>query len=115
MNEERTFVVASEAGIAIRSIAEISDALSACFGTAGLLLTEAELAPAFFDLKSRFAGELMQKFVNYQMPLAIVVPNPAAYGNRFQELAYEHRSHGLVRFFPSQAEAEAWLQAEAAA
>jgi hypothetical protein len=110
MSEERTIVVASEAGIAIRSLGEIGDALSECFGTAGLLLTEADLTPAFFDLKSGFAGELMQKFVNYQIRLAIVVPDPAAYGDRFRELAYEHRSHSIVRFLPSRAEAEAWLR-----
>ncbi|RIK36410.1 MAG: DUF4180 domain-containing protein [Chloroflexi bacterium] len=110
MSEERNVVIASEVGIAIHSVRDIPDVLGAFIGRDGLLLTEGDLGPAFFDLKSGLAGELLQKFVNYRVRVAIVVPVPEVYGERFGELAYEHRSHPLIRFVPSRAEAETWLE-----
>src|SRR5262245_45154437 len=111
MNEERRILVASDANIAIRSFGDISDAIAASFGSEGLILTEGDLAQEFFDLRSGLAGEIFQKFMNYKMPLAIVLSDCDAYGERFSELAYEHRSHSMIRFFPSKDEAEAWLYA----
>jgi hypothetical protein len=111
MNEERKILIASDSDISIQSAGDIPDALAACFGTAGLILTEADLAQEFFDLRSGLAGEVLQKFVNYGARVAIVLPNPGAYGERFSELAYEHASHGLIRFVRSIDEARAWLSA----
>lgn len=95
--------------IRIDSIADLSAAISYGMEYGSLLLSEANLGPRFFDLRSRLAGELMQKCVNYRIPLAIVVPAPEAYGERFIELVREHRQHHAVRFFASQSEAAEWL------
>lgn len=103
-------VVLAEAGISIRSVQDIPDLLGACFGAAGLLLSEEDLPPVFFELKSGFAGELLQKCVNYRLRTAIILPNPERYGQRFAELANEHRRHSLVRFVRSRAEANAWFE-----
>jgi hypothetical protein len=111
MTGERTVIVAAEAGIAIRSARDINDVIGACFGAAGIIFDEADLAPEFFDLRTGWAGELFQKLVNYGLRAAIVVPDPAAYSKRLQELAYEHRTHPAVRFVPSRADADAWLGA----
>lgn len=110
MTEECRIVVASESGIAIRSRDDISDGIGVCLGKAGLILTEDDLSPEFFELKTGLAGELLQKLVNYKVRTAIIVPDPEAHGERFAELAYEHRSHALVRFFRSREEADAWLR-----
>ena len=110
MRNEDSFLVASDAGIAIHSFGDISDALGACIGTKGLILTEGDLAREFFDLRCGLAGELFQKFINYQVRVAIVLTDPEAYGERFSELAYEHRSHGMIRFHRSVDEAKAWLR-----
>jgi hypothetical protein len=109
MNEEQRILTASDSGIAIRSFGDISDALGVCLGSAGLILTETDLAREFFDLRTGWAGELFQKFTNYKLRVAIVLPDPEAYGERFGELAYEHRSHNLIRFVRSEDEAKAWL------
>ena len=110
MDQERRILIASEEGIAIRSFDDISAAIGACFNTDGLVLTESDLAPEFFELRTGLLGELAQKFVNYQIRLAIVVPDPKAYGERFVELAREHATHGQVRFVSSIDEASAWLR-----
>jgi Domain of unknown function (DUF4180) len=109
MNEGRKILIASDSGISIRSFSDISDAIAACFGTDGLILTEDDLAQEFFDLRSGLAGELFQKFINYKLRMAIVLPDPEAYGERISELAYEHKSHNMIRFVRSKDEAEAWL------
>jgi hypothetical protein len=104
-------LIASDAGLAVRSYDDIAEFMGACIGTDGLLLTEGDLSATFFDLKSRLAGELLQKFVNYGVRVAIVVPDPAAHGERFRELAYEHRTHPLIRFVRSHEAAMSWLAA----
>ena len=109
MNGERRIIIAFDSGISIRSFGDISDALGACLGTAGLILTENDLAREFFELHSGLAGELFQKFINYKLRVAIVLPDPEAYGERFSELAYEHKSHSMIRFVRSKDEAKAWL------
>lgn len=95
----------------IRSSADISDAIVCGLEHGSLLLSESNLSPEFFDLRSGMAGELMQKFVNYRIPLAIVVAAPEGYGERFCELVREHQSHPLVRFFLSESKAREWLSA----
>ncbi|HMS51280.1 MAG: DUF4180 domain-containing protein [Sphingobacteriales bacterium] len=37
-----------------------------------IIIYKQNITPAFFDLKTKIAGELLQKFTQYKMPLAIV-------------------------------------------
>ena len=109
MGSEQSILLASVSGIAIRSLIDISNAIGLSLGTGGLIITERELAPEFFELRNGLAGEVLQKFTNYKVRLAVVVPIPEVYGERFNELVYEHQSHGLIRFVKSVEEATAWL------
>lgn len=111
MNTSRPIVMASEQSISICARKDIDNALSTSFGSAGLVLTEAELSPEFFALRSGLAGELFQKFTNYQLPVALVIADFSGHGERFAELAHEHASHPSIRFVHSVPEALAWLQA----
>lgn len=80
-----------------------------------VLLMESDFDPAFFDLRSGLAGEVLQKMVNFRLPTAVVVSDPARHGERFRELAWEHGAHPLVRFFTTEDDARQWLAARAAA
>jgi hypothetical protein len=95
--------------INVRSSADISDAVAAGLEHGSLLLHESNLSPEFFNLRSGMAGEMMQKFINYRIPLAIVVVAPEGYGERFCELVREHHNHPSVRFFLSESQAREWL------
>lgn len=106
----RNILVAADAGISIGAMSDVSKALGAAFGTDGLILTEADLAVEFFDLKSGLAGELFQKFANYALCLAVVVPDPERYGERFNQLAREHTAHNQIRIVRSREEAMSWLR-----
>jgi len=41
-------------------------------GATAILLHEKHVPPTFFDLRTGLAGEILQKYTNYQMKLAIV-------------------------------------------
>jgi len=111
MSAEDAIVIASEAGVSIKTIGDISEILADCIGKQGLILSEKELARDFFDLRTGLAGELFQKFINYKIKVAIVVQDTQAYGERFAELAYEHKSHNMIRVVGSEDEAKGWLGA----
>ncbi|MEF2277645.1 DUF4180 domain-containing protein [Deinococcus sp. YIM 134068] len=100
---------AGELGVALRTLPDVLEVIGATYGLDGLILTEADLSPEFFRLKSGLAGEAFQKFTNYRVRVALVLPDPSAHGERFAELAYEHRTHGWIRFVHTEEEARAWL------
>ncbi len=72
MHEERKILVASELAISIRSYSDITDALGECIGTDGFILTEKDVAPEFFDLRTGLAGELFQKFIRENVRQVLV-------------------------------------------
>jgi hypothetical protein len=109
MNPQPQIVIASEAQIKIHTLDDLPDVLGAMFGAEGLLLTEQELSPAFFDLKTGLAGEAFQKLTNYRIQTALVLENFEKYGERFSELVFEHQKHNLIRFFGSVDQAKTWL------
>ena len=88
-------------------------AVTACIehGAGALLLDDGALPAAFFDLRTGVAGEVVQRLTLYDVRMAAVVPDPAAPSARFQEFAREANRGPRVRFFPTRAEAVAWLEA----
>ena len=93
----------------IQSASDISAALSASVERGGLVIDEKDLTPDFFDLKTGFAGQVLQKFVSYRTKLAVIVRDAQIYGGRFGELMHEHRIHPTVRFFSAEQPARQWL------
>lgn len=103
-------IVASEVGVSIASFDDVGNLIGTCFGASGILLTESELAPQFFDLKTGLAGDLLQKVTNYRLRTAILIKDARAYGPRFAELVLEHQSSRVVRFFHDRLDADTWLR-----
>lgn len=99
-------------GLRLSRAADIPAVIGALYGQPGLLLRDTDLGPEFLNLRAGLLGELFQKFVNYQLPVAVVVPDPARYGERFVELAREHARHPLIRFVPDEAAGRAWLRGQ---
>jgi hypothetical protein len=99
------------------AIERADDALAlvtACFenDATRVLLEARQLPAAFFELRTRFAGEFVQKLQNYGIRLAAVLPAPEAHGERFAEFVAEARRGRGFRTFELRADAEAWLASE---
>lgn len=109
MTNESKIIIATDLGIFIDSFDAISDTIGKCYGADGLILTERDVSAEFFNLRSGLAGEMFQKFTNYQIRLALVLNDFNAYGERVSELIFEHRNHSSIRFFSSAEEAKNWL------
>ena len=105
-------IVAADHHLRVDSTSDIQLLLEAAFSADanGVLLLESDLSSAFFDLRSGIAGELFQKCTNYQLRLLLVIPEPAAHGERFTDLAREHARHKLIRFFAVRSDALEWLE-----
>lgn len=73
INEEKIAEVVSEE-IIIHSVEDALDLVGNLYyqGFDKLVISEKNLTPDFFDLKNKLAGEILQKFSNYRVRLAIV-------------------------------------------
>lgn len=65
-----------------------------------VILQRAALAPAFFDLHSGLAGAVLQKFVNYRIPVAIVGDFSDLTSTPWKAFIYESNAGSQVFFLP---------------
>lgn len=68
-------VVARSGGIILKDMGDALDLISnVCFGNGceKLVLYQDNIADDFFELKTRLAGEILQKFTNYNIRVAII-------------------------------------------
>jgi len=77
-----------------------------------LLLHPGSLSDDFANLRTGLAGSVLQKFINYRVRAAVVMPEAADLKGRFKELIAESNRGRDFRVFPSREEAEAWLVGE---
>lgn len=111
MSKTESYVVACESNLRIETESDVFDAIEKSGRRGRLLVTEEDVCPHFFDLRTGLAGEVFQKFVTYDVLVAFVVEAPSRYSPRFVELAREHGRHPQIRITTSRADAESWLSA----
>lgn len=70
-----------------------------------VILHEKAITPAFFDLKNKLAGNILQKFSNYRMRLAIVGGFAKYPGKSLQDFIRESNKGRQVNFVSSWSEA----------
>lgn len=70
-----------------------------------VILHEKAITPAFFDLKNKLAGDILQKFSNYRMRLAIVGDFRKYPGKSLQDFIRESNKGGQANFVSSLSEA----------
>lgn len=74
-----------------------------------LLLSDGCLSPAFFNLRSGLAGEVLLKLSNYRIHAAAVVPSDLVNTGRFGEFVCETNRGSQFRVYPTREEAVDWL------
>jgi hypothetical protein len=104
-------VKAVECKSTLAAVSDAVDLIAICAGqgTNRLILDSSVLPPTFFELQTRFAGELLQKLQNYRLRTAVIISPEADYGERFNEYLREAKHARFCRFFTSPEEALAWL------
>ena len=63
-----------------------------------IILHEENIVPEFFDLNTKLAGEVLQKFVQYRMPLAVVGDFSKCTSKSLRDFIYECNQGRQVNF-----------------
>lgn len=63
-----------------------------------IILHEENIVSEFFDLKTKLAGEVLQKFVQYRMPLAVVGDFSKCTSKSLRDFIYECNQGRQVNF-----------------
>jgi hypothetical protein len=74
-----------------------------------IIVHEKQLTPAFFDLRTRLAGEILQKHANYRVKVAIVGEFDKFESKSLQAFIVESNRGELVFFVPNREAAIARL------
>ena len=70
-----------------------------------IIIYEKNISPEFFDLKTGIAGEILQKFSNYRVRLAIVGDFSKYSSKSLKDFIYESNKGRQINFIDSKAEA----------
>ena len=74
-------------------------------GRTAAIIKRENMHPDFYDLKTGFAGALLQKFSTYSKRLAITGDFSAIQNNAFSDFMYESNKTGQIIFVPAAADA----------
>ena len=107
-------IVEGEPGVAfLTNVRDINRLIEACFAESAnaALLYAANMTPAFFDLSSGEAGEILQKLRNYRIRLAVVCPpGSITFSSRFGEMLADERRGSHFGIFEDRQAASDWLE-----
>ena len=90
------------------------DLIAACFenntnNTNLLIIHDETLSEDFFNLRTGLAGAILQKLVNYNIKVAIIIANEENLNDRFREMIIEANKRDDYRAFKSITDAENWI------
>jgi hypothetical protein len=74
-----------------------------------VILKKEHLSEDFFELKTKLAGEVLQKYANYFFKIAIVGDFGVYHSKSLNDFIYECNNGGSVFFLPDEASAAAAL------
>ncbi|NGF57351.1 DUF4180 domain-containing protein [Parapusillimonas sp. SGNA-6] len=110
-----TFIPTSQGNIAeiisddiiINNVEEALDIMANCvYQNADiLLLYEKNITPTFFDLSTKLAGDILQKFSTYRAKLIIVGDFSTYNSKSLHDFIYESNKHKRINFVANREEA----------
>lgn len=97
-NKEVAEIISDE--IIISNLDEALDLIGNIYyqGFDRLILHEKNITPEFFDLKSKLAGDILQKFTQYQLALVIVGDFDKYESSSLTDFIYESNKGRQVNF-----------------
>lgn len=75
-----------------------------------IVIDKSMISEGFFDLKTRLAGEILQKFINYRVKVAIVGDFSMYSSQSLRDFIYECNSGRDIFFLPTEQQAIEKLQ-----
>jgi len=98
-------------GIGIQTTQDVIDLMADCVfnGANSMVFFEKDLPADFYDLKTGFAGEVLQKFSTYRVRLAIVGDFGKYTSNSLRSFILESNKHRHINFVSSIEEARVKL------
>lgn len=108
---EKKYIECASAETPLRTEQDAIDLISVCFESdTNLLLIQAQaLAEDFFQLRTGLAGSVLQKFINYNVKVAVVLTDQQKVKGKFKEFITEANKGNSFRVFCDKEEAENWL------
>lgn len=93
--------------IIINELQDAIDLMGDCYydGATSMILNRKNISPDFFDLKTRFAGEVLEKFSTYDMKLAIIGDYSDITSISLKDFIWESNRMGHILFVASVEEA----------
>jgi hypothetical protein len=106
INDTNIAEVISEANV-INKVEDGIDLLGNLYyqGFDRIIIYEKNITPVFFDLKTGIAGEILQKFSNYRVQLAIVGDFTKYNSKSLNNFIYESNKGRLINFVSTLTEA----------
>ena len=77
-----------------------------------MIINKSSICEEFFDLSTRIAGDILQKFINYKRKIAIVGDFSAYKSKSLKDFIYESNSGKDIYFLPDRDEAITKLSME---
>ncbi len=71
-----------------------------------IIIKEDQVTPAFFDLKTGIAGEILQKFSTYNVQLAVIGDFSKYTSKSLRDFMFESNKYGQINFVSSFEEAK---------
>lgn len=109
--ENKKYIELISAATPLSTENDALDLIALCWehDTHYIIIHQDALSESFFDLKTKAAGSIIQKFVNYGIKAAAIIPQEASQNERFKEMALEINKGNHFRMYDSKEEAEKWL------
>jgi len=105
------YLKAEQGQLIIRSEQDVPDILAEGYleNIQKVLLYSDNLHDSFFDLSTRQAGHIIQKFSNYRVQVALIVLPETQKSKLFTDWEAELNQGGLFRLFDEENKAVEWL------
>ncbi len=110
---DKSYIEYISSEVQISSEEDVLDIVGTCFGNSCnyVMLHGEVLSEDFFNLKTKVAGMMLQKFINYHIKVAAILPSDEKIKGRFGEMVSETNKGNDFRVFKNVEEAEKWLLA----
>ncbi|GAB3512071.1 DUF4180 domain-containing protein [Spirosoma knui] len=105
---ETTIAVILSNDVVIKDAQDALDLLANCAyqGAEKIIINQQNLSPDFFELQTGLAGEILQKFSNYRMQLAVVGDYSEYTSKSLRDFIRESNKMGRISFVDSLDEAK---------